>query len=432
MVMAAIHYSPTTTRWRWKCRRHQHGQLSTTVLILCVLLLVLAVAPRGCLAYEELSDAALRSIPGGGFSDFDAATGALLAPLLIPRVPGTAGSAAAQRHIAGFFARELPAWTLLWHNSTSKTPATGDVDVPFASMIFRRDPPWTTAKGGSGSGDVARLTLAAHYDSLHQPAGFIGATDSAAPCAMLMHVARTIDEALTRKWDDLEASGMAGLDEERGVQILFLDGEEAWATWSATDSLYGARALAEAWEAEAHPARSAYRNPLDAIELFVLLDLLGAADPSVPSYFGATHWAYQGLARVEARLRAAGQLASAPSLGPQGQERRWLGDADKLPSQLAGRGYIQDDHVPFMARGVPVLHVIPSPFPAVWHRMEDDGAHLDPAAVADWAKIVAAFVAEWMELDGFIEHTAVAVAKRRGEDGDAASAGTRGRDKSEL
>lgn len=219
-------------------------------IVCCVLLTFSGVS-----AYEELSDVALRSVPGGGF-DFDAETGSLLAPLLIPRVPGTAGSAAAQRHITGFFARELPAWSLRWHNSTSRTPATGDVDVPFASMVFTRDPPWMVKEkeekekdggggsgSGSGSGDVARLALVAHYDSLYRPEGFVGAIDSAAPCAMLMHVARAVDEALTRKWEDLETSGMAGLglDEERGVQILFLDGEEAWVSWTATDSLYGAR-----------------------------------------------------------------------------------------------------------------------------------------------------------------------------------------------
>lgn len=132
-------------------------------------------------------------------------------------------------------------------------------------MIFTRDPPWmmmkttkmattttTKKKDGvngvvnGGSGDVARLALVAHYDSLYRPEGFVGAVDSAAPCAMLMHVARAVDEALTRKWEDLESSGMAGLglEEERGVQILFLDGEEAWVSWSATDSLYGARYVA--------------------------------------------------------------------------------------------------------------------------------------------------------------------------------------------
>lgn len=54
-----------------------------------------------------------------------------------------------------------------------------------------------------------------------------------------------------------------------------------------------------------------------------------------------------------------------------------------------------------MARGIEVLHIIPSPFPTVWHTMNDDGAHLDGDTVQDWAKMVTAFVGEWMDLEGF-------------------------------
>jgi glutaminyl-peptide cyclotransferase len=63
------------------------------------------------------------------------------------------------------------------------------------------------------------------------------------------------------------------------------------------------------------------------------------------------------------------------------------------------RGYVADDHIPFMKRGVEILHVIPTPFPPVWHTMDDDAAHLDVPTLRDWAKIMTAFVAEWMELD---------------------------------
>ena len=102
-------------------------------------------------------------------------------------------------------------------------------------MLFRSDPP------GTQVGEVGRLALVAHYDSKITPAGFIGATDSAAPCAMLMHAARSIDEALTKKWEAMAADGMEELEEQKGVQIIFLDGEEAFLSWTDTDSLYGAR-----------------------------------------------------------------------------------------------------------------------------------------------------------------------------------------------
>ena len=63
-----------------------------------------------------------------------------------------------------------------------------------------------------------------------------------------------------------------------------------------------------------------------------------------------------------------------------------------------GGGGISDDHLPFMGKGVEILHVIPSPFPSVWHTMEDDGEHLDMKTVRDWCKIVGAFVLEWLDM----------------------------------
>ncbi|KAI0107824.1 glutaminyl-peptide cyclotransferase [Nemania sp. FL0031] len=365
--------------------------------LISLLALIHAILVAPALAYTELSDAALRNVP----SDAEALhphTGSLLSPILVPRVPGSAGSAAVQRHFADFFARELPHWRLEWHNSTSRTPATGTADIPFTNLVFTRDPPWT-----QGGGDVGRLALVAHYDSLYKPEGFIGATDSAAPCAILMQVARGIDAALTRKWEAMEESGDAGLgleDDEKGVQILFLDGEEAWVTWSDTDSLYGARSLAEKWEAEMYPARSTYQTPLDAINLFVLLDLLGAADPNVPSYFPTTHWAYQGMAKIEMRMRELGLLATKP-------KNAFLPDSgDKTAERFRANGFVADDHVPFMVRGVPILHVIPTPFPPTWHTMDDNADHLDPDSIADWAKIITAFAAEWLELDEFMSERA--------------------------
>lgn len=191
-------------------------------------------------AYIELEDDALRAIPSGD-DGFDIQSGHLLSPILVPRVPGTPGSVKAQEHFMNYFKQYLPSWAIEWHNSTSKTPATGDKEIPFANLIFRRDPPWAK------SGDVARLTLVAHYDSLYHPEGFIGAIDSAAPCAMLLQAAKGIEDSLTKKWEEMQANedtGM-GLNEEVGIQILLLDGEEAWVAWTADDSLYGSRYLAQ-------------------------------------------------------------------------------------------------------------------------------------------------------------------------------------------
>lgn len=187
-------------------------------------------------AYTPLSDETLNSLPAAG-SDFDIKTGAILSPILIPRVPGTPGSTAVQQHFVNWFTTHLPKWTIEFQNSTSKTPATGDQQVPFVNIIITRDPPWAEP------GDVGRLALVAHYDSKLTPPGFIGATDSAAPCAIIMHAARSVDEALTLKWEAMLADGTggSGVEDEKGVQILLLDGEEAFLSWTDNDSLYGAR-----------------------------------------------------------------------------------------------------------------------------------------------------------------------------------------------
>ncbi|KAL2188431.1 Pkinase-domain-containing protein [Thermothelomyces heterothallicus CBS 203.75] len=348
-------------------------------------------------AYTPLSPALLKSLPSPSTDDYDPTNGTLLAPLLIPRVPGTPGQTAAQAHLASFFAARLPQWEVRWQNSTSTTPATGDRAVPFANLIARREPPRSRCRG---PGTASYLTLVAHYDSKREPEGFVGATDSAAPCAILMDVARSVDGFLQRMWaeagekeeekeEEEEATEWRQRDE--GIQILFLDGEEAFVKWTDTDSLYGSRALAEEWEATTNPAGSPFKSPMQQISLFVLLDLLGAPNPRVPSYFQGTHWAYQRMAALEGRLRQLGLLESKPGKEP------FLPESGKMATQFGGGVYVGDDHVPFMQRGAPVLHLIPGPFPDVWHTLDDDGEHLDIPTVKDWARIVTAFTLEWMD-----------------------------------
>lgn len=154
---------------------------------------------------------------------------------------------------------------------------------------------------------------------------------------------------------------------------------------------------------------STFRTALNQISLFVLLDLLGSAKPIVPSYFPTTHWAYQNMASVERRMRSLRLLKSSPNAAKAANSRpvrepAFLTDANKVvgASTYWLGGAIEDDHIPFMARGVPILHMIPDPFPAVWHTPRDDGPHLDMPTTEDWAKIVTGFTAEWMELEGFM------------------------------
>ncbi|KAF2159251.1 hypothetical protein M409DRAFT_71145 [Zasmidium cellare ATCC 36951] len=383
--------------------------------------LLLPAVIRETLAYTALSDSTLRSLPGPG-DNFDINNGALLSPILIPRVPGTEGSLAVQKHLTEFFSQKLPKWKVTLQNSTSVTPTSNGKEVPFANIIATRDPPWA-----HGDGDVSRLALVAHYDSKLTPNGFIGATDSAAPCAMLLHAARTLDEALTKKWESMDAQGDVdddGLEGHRGIQILLLDGEEAFRTWTHDDSLYGARSLAEEWEASSYSAWSAYHSPLSTIELFVLLDLLGEENPKIPSYFKTTHWAYQKMAEAEKRLREQKMFKSSPNHpsklkegeAPKG-EPMFLHEGGKKDTDRWAGGFVEDDHLPFMARGVEILHLITSPFPRTWHTMDDDGEHLHMDTVEDWAMLTVAFAAEWMDLEGFFDAGKAQPVKRNIDEG---------------
>jgi glutaminyl-peptide cyclotransferase len=198
--------------------------LSSVFLILYSLFLITN-------AYKPLSDSFLRNISSGG-SDFDPDYGTLLSPILTPRVLGTAGHSAVQRHFVNFFSTELPRWVIEWYNSTSRTPA--GAEVPIANLIFKREPPWTK------QGQANWLTLAAHYDSKNVPEGFVGATDSAVPCAILMHVARSIDQYVTQMHDEMAELGEGGTVEmDMGVQILLLDGKESFD--ERGPGLYGSR-----------------------------------------------------------------------------------------------------------------------------------------------------------------------------------------------
>ena len=111
------------------------------------------------------------------------------------------------------------------------------------------------------------------------------------------------------------------------------------------------RHLAAKWEGEMHIAATARANNLSSIDLLVLFDLLGAANPRVPSYFPTTHWAYAGMSRIEKQLRDAGILAT-------GRGQNWLYEGDTYGTSIY-KGGIEDDHLPFLHRGVEILHIIP-------------------------------------------------------------------------
>lgn len=311
----------------------------------------------------------------------------LLEPILKVRIPGTPASEEVQKHFIDYFDSLKGNWTLETDRFQDDTPTIKN--VTFTNLVFTRDPPHTTP------GSVGRLALVAHYDSKIEPEGFIGAIDSAFPCAMMMYMAHALDDALTEYWASKEAdikSGKISPDDLSGVQIIFLDGEEAYVHWTNTDSIYGARHLANVWEKPEFGINSNRKSILEALDLFVLLDLLGSSYPTIHSYFPETDWLHKKLGNIEKNVRAA-------------KFTKTGGDDTKsqfFPTYQGMRysGMIEDDHIPFANKGVPILHLIPVPFPHVWHTLEDDGDHLDIPTMYDLSLIMTCFVAEYMNLSG--------------------------------
>ncbi|XP_064557624.1 glutaminyl-peptide cyclotransferase-like protein isoform X2 [Zonotrichia leucophrys gambelii] len=304
-----------------------------------VLLAVLAAAAvilvcwpggeRGGSGAADPSERALRTL----LAQLDPARlwGSLLRPLLHERVPGGPGSRAARQHILSHLRSLRTRWHLELDTFAAATPRG---QVTFSSVVA------TAAPVGA-----RRLALACHYDTKvlspghgspgdtpghgspghrspghRSPEPFVGATDAAVPCALLLELASALDAHLSARAEQ---------------------------------------------------------------SLLVLLDLLGAPGPAIHSHFPQSHHWFLRLHGIERRLRHLGFLQSPPPpffrLGP-------------------APGPVEDDHVPFLRRGVPVLHVIPTPFPRVWHTLGDTEDNLHPPTVHDLAKVLLLFVAEFLQL----------------------------------
>uniref|UniRef100_A0A671RMD7 glutaminyl-peptide cyclotransferase n=1 Tax=Sinocyclocheilus anshuiensis TaxID=1608454 RepID=A0A671RMD7_9TELE len=221
-----------------------------------------------------------------------------LRPLLIERVPGTAGSQTIRQHILSQLDSLSAGWTLEENSFVSSTPQG---KVTFTNVLAVLDP---TAP--------RRLLLACHHDSKILPADpknpkrvFVGASDSAIPCAMILELATALDtqlKALKLITDYLSAVTL---------QLVFFDGEEAFEEWTETDSLYGSRHLAELMTRTPHPSGSTKTTLLQAVDLLVLLDLLGGPEPLIVNHFDNTARWFDRL--ITKRLHKQGLLTSHPS-----------------------------------------------------------------------------------------------------------------------
>ena len=141
---------------------------------------------------------------------------------------------------------------------------------------------------------IFRLVIACHYDSKIEPLGFLGATDSAVPCAQMLNMAQTMKEELR-----LHKSKQPELT----LQFLFFDGEEAFQRWTSTDSIYGSRELAKIWEKKSYNSGGVGGTQLDRIDMFLLLDLIGAKDMTFSKLETSTGDWYDNLVRIERSLQ---------------------------------------------------------------------------------------------------------------------------------
>ncbi|KAF8844821.1 hypothetical protein BDN67DRAFT_920818 [Paxillus ammoniavirescens] len=318
-----------------------------------------------------------------------------LSKFLIPRPAGSANSTVVREHITAALT------ALDWHiEEDSFTDYTPYGQQSFTNIIATKDP--TASR---------RVIVSAHYDSkffsMHPDNQFVGATDSAAPCAMMLDLAEALNPMLARRKERLEEG--FGDDEDIAdttVQLVFFDGEEAFKDWTDADSVYGARHLSEKWATTYVPPNSKRRvighsmTEIGSIEHLILLDLLGAPNPTIRSYFIDTAWLFDAMVSAEQRLHEAGMFTDP-------------GDAQAFRSFFLPRkgnqfnyGYIGDDHVPFLRKGVNVLHVIAYPFPSVWHTLRDDATALDIPTMRRWNLILRVFMSEYLGLQPEPTHPA--------------------------
>lgn len=192
------------------------------------------------------------------------------------------------------------------------------------------------------------IVIATHYDTLYSQKNFVGANDGGSGTGLLLELANQL---------------RGGKRPGASVWLVWLDGEEAFQRWSATDSVYGSRHLAEKWQKDGTAKR---------IKAFFLLDMIGDADLHIERDSNST----------PALLKVVEQAAT--SLGYQ---------SHFFDREIA----VDDDHRPFAAAGVPVADLIDFDYGygnAFWHTPEDTLDKLSPRSLEIVGNVVLESV--WM------------------------------------
>jgi glutaminyl-peptide cyclotransferase len=166
-----------------------------------------------------------------------------------------------------------------------------------------------------------RIVLASHFDTkLFKEFRFVGASDGASSTGALIELGRVLK----------------GRPRPFTIELLFLDGEEAFEQWVGTDHTYGSRYYVGA-------AQKA--GTLRGIKVFILLDMIGDRDLNMRREENSTRWLTDVIWSTAWRL---------------GHQKHFL--AESAP--------IEDDHLEFLAAGVESVNLIDLDYPP-WHTAQD-------------------------------------------------------------
>jgi glutaminyl-peptide cyclotransferase len=171
-----------------------------------------------------------------------------------------------------------------------------------------------------------------HYDT-KTLANFVGADDGASSTALMLELARLL---CARK-------------NQLTVWIAFFDGEEAfnW-DWQDPDNTYGSRELA---------AEMALSGDLPHVKAMILADMIGIYNPQFERDSTSTPWLTDLIWSTAARL----------------------GYGNVFVNQETS---VDDDHDPFLKRGVPSCDVIDlEGASAIWHTTNDTLDKIDPRSL---------------------------------------------------
>ncbi|CAL1707536.1 unnamed protein product [Somion occarium] len=389
----------------WQGRQRTYGP-AVPILLICFILNLswtcLSASTLGKREFKALSSDAIASLvnhPDPVRNIDPNNPSSHLSKVLIPRPADTENNTLVRQYIISTLKK------LDWYIEEDAFNDTTPYGTKrFTNVIATKDP---TAP--------RRVILSAHFDSKYFSSypenQFVGATDSAAPCAFLLDLAETLNPLLDKRKQRLEDGEEDDEDvAETTLQLVFFDGEEAFKDWTNTDSIYGARHLAQKWASTYIPPNAKRRllltshaTEIATIEHLILLDLLGAPHPLIRSSFLDTAWLFDAMASAERRLVESGALTYD---GDQATTKdHWSSFFLPRAANEHNYGGIGDDHVPFLKLGVSVLHVISNPFPRVWHTLKDDATALDIPTMRRWNLILRIFMSEYLGLLPDVAHS---------------------------